>query len=90
MGANDRRCIISKTELPLKKLNSIFLRNSVLLIKLLWYVTLRKGIPHLRDSEKYLIISVLHSLIILFTVSAWSTTTSFLRALEVERNQVRN
>ena len=41
--------IASKTELPVKKLNSVFLRNYVLLITLSRYVTLRKGIPCLRD-----------------------------------------
>ena len=51
-----RRCsrtqneiIVSKIELPVKKLNSAFLHNSVLLITLSQYVTLRKGIPRLRD-----------------------------------------
>ena len=70
MGANARRysrtqneIIASKTELPVKKLNSVFLRNSVLLITLSLYVTLRKGIPSLRDSIKYLIISALRYLV---------------------------
>ena len=97
MGANVRRCsrtqneiIASKTELPVKKLNSAFLRNSVILITLSGYSTLRKGIPHLRDSVKYLILSALHYLVISFTVSAWSGTRSLPRALEAERNQVRS
>ena len=51
--------------------------------------TLRKGIPRLRDSVKYLIISTLRCLVIPFTVSAWSGTRSLLRALEAERNRVR-
>ena len=61
MGANTRRCsqtqnkiIASKTELPVKKLNFAFLRNSMLLITLSQYFTLRKGIPRLRDSVIFL------------------------------------
>ena len=52
MVANIRRCsrtqneiIASKTELPVKKFNSVFLRNSVILITLSRYVTWRKGFP---------------------------------------------
>ena len=78
MGANAGRCsrtqneiIASKTELPVKKLNSAFLHNSVLLITLSRYITLRKEIPRLRDSVKYLIISVLRFLVIPFTVERY-------------------
>ena len=74
MGANAGQClwtqngiIASKTELPVEKLNSVFLSNSVLLT-LSRYVTLRKGIPCLRDSVKYLIISALCYLVIPFTM----------------------
>ena len=97
MVANIRRCsrtqneiIASKTELPVKKFNSVFLRNSVILITLSRYVTWRKGIPCLRDSVKYLIISTLRYLVISITVCAWSGTRSLLRALEVKRNRVRS
>ena len=93
MGANVRRCsrtqneiIASKTELPVKILNFAFLRNSVLLITSSLYIYIEKGIPHLHDSVKYLIISALHYLVIPFTVSAWSSTRSLLRALEAKRN----
>ena len=67
-----------------KRDNSTFLRNSVLLITLSQYVTLRKAItlsqyvtlrkaiPCLRDSVAYLIISALRYLVIPFTVSTWS------------------
>ena len=97
MFANARRCLLtqnkiriaSKTELPLKKLNFAFLRNSVLLITLSGYITLRKGIPCLRDSVKYLIISVMLSCFP-FTMSTWSGTKSLLGALEAERNRVRS
>ena len=51
--------IASKTELPVKKLNSAFLHNSVLLITLSWYITLRKGIHRSCDAVKYMIISAL-------------------------------
>ena len=62
MGANARRrswtqnkIIASKTELAVKKLNSVFLRYSVILITLLRYVTLRKGILRLRDRKRFLL-----------------------------------
>ena len=48
---------------------------------------IEKGDFPLRDSVKYLIISALRYLVIPFTMSTWSGTTSLLRALEAEWNQ---
>ena len=73
----------------MKTLNTEFLRNYLSLhyiITVHLYFYIKKGILLLRDSVKYLIISALRYLVILFTVSAWSGTRSLLRALEAERN----
>ena len=101
MGANARRCsrtqnkiITSKTELLVKKMKHLYsyvtLCYYITLSRCTLYVTLRKGIPRLRDSVEYLIISALHYRIIPFTVIAWSDTTSLLRALEAKWNRVRS
>ena len=97
MGANANRgsrtqkeIVASKRELPVKNIKH--LRNSLLhyIIMVHLYVFIRKGIPSLRDSVKYLIIPAFRYLVIPFTVSMWSSTRSLLRALEVERNRVRS
>ena len=85
MGANAKRgsqqqneIVASKREVPVKSIigekhyTSVFIPNSVLLryiIKVHLYIFIRKGIPSLCDSVKYLIIPVLRYLIIPFTVS---------------------
>ena len=51
---------------------------------------MRKEIPCLRDSVKYLIISALRYLVIPFTVSTWSGSRLLLGALEAEWNRVRS
>ena len=87
MGANARRSsqtqnkiIVSKTELPVKKLNSSFLCNSVLLITLCY---IEKGDSQFTSLAK---IFVLRYVVIPFTVSAWSGTKSLLTALEAKQN----
>ena len=102
MGANAKRgsrtqneIVASKRELTVKNIKHpysyitpcyyITLSHCIYL-----YISIRKEIPRLRDSVKYLIIPALRYLIIPFTLSGWSGTRSLLRALEVEWNQVRS
>ena len=82
--------IASKSKIPVKIFNSVFLHNSVLLLYItsLWcalHITLSKGIPRLRDFVEYFI-STFNYLVILLTVSTWSYTTSLLRTREVKQN----